>query len=282
MADHAVVEDDIIFIYTGGRAPQHITHARIDKSVTVIEEEAFCGNPHLLSVDIHDKVERVKHMAFCNCTSLSSVKLLGVKVIEEGAFYNCTQLTDVEFGNKLEIIRHTVFASCTSLENVTIPSVKNVGEWAFNGCTRLTSLDLPEELETVQYQAFDNCPSLRRLVIPLNDGTHDGITIDNDNVFDCPNLTRVALVGWVHSFISSSPLEHWRKEIIDEIRQINQVLPNTPTREKTAAIQQWMRLVIRKINKYKSEHYSYKILKEATALLERALFIENKEVRLRR
>jgi hypothetical protein len=61
----------------------------------------------------------------------------------------------------------------------------------------------------------------------------------------------------------------------DELRRINKILPNTPPKEKTAAIFQWMGLVIRRINSYKSEDYSDRVLKEATALLERVLFIQN-------
>ncbi len=67
-----------IFIYTGGRAPQHITHARIDKSVKIIDAEAFSNNPHLISVELHDGVELIRILAFCNCTSLRWMKLLGV------------------------------------------------------------------------------------------------------------------------------------------------------------------------------------------------------------
>jgi hypothetical protein len=43
MADHA--DDDDIFVYMGGRVPEHlsriITHARIDESVTTIDDGAF-------------------------------------------------------------------------------------------------------------------------------------------------------------------------------------------------------------------------------------------------
>jgi len=39
MADHAVGED--IFVYTGGRAPQHVVNAIIDESVEEIEYHAF-------------------------------------------------------------------------------------------------------------------------------------------------------------------------------------------------------------------------------------------------
>eukprot|EP00984_Skeletonema_dohrnii_P003031 scaffold1017_cov95-Skeletonema_dohrnii-CCMP3373.AAC.5 len=56
----------------------------------------------------------------------------------------------------------------------------------------------------------------------------------------------------------------------EEINRINQVLPDTQTRNKTATIRQWMHSVIDKMDRYKAEHYSY--VKEAVTLLELALW----------
>ena len=61
MAEHADGDDfdGDIFIYRGGRAPQHITHVLIDESVDEIEEEAFDGCENLLTVETHDGLRRV-------------------------------------------------------------------------------------------------------------------------------------------------------------------------------------------------------------------------------
>ena len=76
MADHAdddVDNNNIIYIYTGGRVPQHlkniITHAIIDKSVREIDDEAFYNCPNLLDVKGHDGVETVRKWVFCSCPS---------------------------------------------------------------------------------------------------------------------------------------------------------------------------------------------------------------------
>lgn len=282
MADHAVTSqwnnaNHTIFIYTGGRAPQHITRARIDKSVKVIDGEAFSNNPHLISVEIHDGVERVMIMAFCNCTSLRSVKLLGVKVIEEGAFYNCISLTDVKLGVKLETIGDDTFAHCSSLKQMTIPFARTIGKQAFTNCTQLTDLALPEGLERVGLNALKNCPSLKHIAMPLKDGMFVG-----KGALDCPNLSTLSLVGGIHHLVYSSPLEHWRNEMKDDMRSINKILPKTAEGEKNNAIQRWAEPLLFKIHHYKMEHYSYGILKEADALLERALFIQSGGVRTRR
>ena len=86
----------------GGRVPEHfrahITRARVHKSVTAIDDNAFRNCPRLLDVEGHDGVEGVGANAFYNCPSLRWVQLPGVKIIDENAFDDCKQLTDVEFG----------------------------------------------------------------------------------------------------------------------------------------------------------------------------------------
>eukprot|EP00574_Skeletonema_japonicum_P000328 CAMPEP_0201740244 /NCGR_PEP_ID=MMETSP0593-20130828/46204_1 /ASSEMBLY_ACC=CAM_ASM_000672 /TAXON_ID=267983 /ORGANISM="Skeletonema japonicum, Strain CCMP2506" /LENGTH=101 /DNA_ID=CAMNT_0048234549 /DNA_START=676 /DNA_END=977 /DNA_ORIENTATION=- len=58
--------------------------------------------------------------------------------------------------------------------------------------------------------------------------------------------------------------------MIAEIDRINQVLPATRVNEKTNEIQQWMELVLDKMDHYKAEHYRY--VKEGVTLLELALW----------
>ena len=56
----------------------------------------------------------------------------------------------------------------------------------------------------------------------------------------------------------------------EEIERINQTLPDTRSAEKGAAIQQWIRTVLDRMEHYKAEHQT--LLKEAMALLELALW----------
>jgi hypothetical protein len=268
-------EGDEIFVYTGGEqiVPHDVRRVRIDKSVKIVPEHAFEQRRNLIYVEFHDGVEIIEMFAFWRCQLLSSVKLPGVKVIEFGAFSGCSGLTDVEFGDKLETIGKNAFNWCTSLRSVTIPSVRTIGEWAFGSCKQLTDLDLPEGLDAVGESAFYGC-SLRRISMPLKDNMIE------DDVFDnCRNLTTVNLVGGIHKTIASLHLESWKNQIRDEIDRINQVLSNTRFLEETAAIQQWIRSVIGRIDHYKSEHKT--LLKEATTLLELALWKANLDERKR-
>ena len=268
----ALGDDDEIFVYMGGdqRVPERVRRARIHKSVKIISEGAFSYRRHLISVEFHDGIEIIEACAFYGCTLLRGpIKLLGIKIIKEWAFRGCSGLADVECGDQLETIEQEAFGSCTSLRNIIMPQVLTVGRWAFERCW-LTDLELPEELEILHENAFGSCESLRRIALPLKDGM---IGVD---VFDgCWSLTTVALVGGIHTTVSSMHLESWRNEMTGEINRINQVLP-TITFGKTSSIQQWMRSVIHRLDHYKNEHH--KLLKEATTLLELALWKANLDI----
>eukprot|EP00985_Skeletonema_marinoi_P004392 scaffold1919_cov83-Skeletonema_marinoi.AAC.2 len=84
MADHANDGnndgggDRDVFVYRGGRAPHHVTHVRIDKSVEVIVDFAFEYCKHLVQVDTHDGIRKVGERAFDWCRSLKSIDLRSV------------------------------------------------------------------------------------------------------------------------------------------------------------------------------------------------------------
>eukprot|EP00985_Skeletonema_marinoi_P025567 scaffold18912_cov80-Skeletonema_marinoi.AAC.1 len=272
MAEQVVVgaqADDEAFVYIGGDqvVPMDVVRVRIDKSVKIIPRDAFCNRQRLIYVEFHDGIEIVEKWAFTCCSSLRSVKLLGVKIIESGAFISCVVLAQVEFSNKLETIEQGAFQYCHSLTRIRMPSVKTIGQQSFDNCLEMTDLELPEGLETIERYAFHNCNRLRRIAVPLK------VDMIDANVFAfCLNLTTVDLVGGIHRTIASLHLEGWRNEMRGEINRINQVLHVT-FREKTAAIQQWIQSVISRIDHYKAEHKS--LLKDATTLLELALWKAN-------
>jgi hypothetical protein len=217
---------------------------------------------------MHDGVEIIEEWAFNGCTSLRGIKLPGVKVIEEYAFYYCPALEDVGFGDKLETIGINSFYQA-ALRNIKIPKVRVIGYYAFYKCEQLTDVEiLSEELERIEGYAFGKCPRLRRIAVPLK------ANLLGNQVFDeCYNLSQVDLVGGIHKTVSSLLLQSWRNEMNDVINEINYLLPNTTTDEKTRAIQHWMDRVIHRIEHFKSEHYT--LLKEFTTLLELALWKAN-------
>eukprot|EP00985_Skeletonema_marinoi_P028199 scaffold24279_cov74-Skeletonema_marinoi.AAC.1 len=234
---------DVFFVYRGGRAPRNITHVRIDKSVEVIEDLAFEYCEDLVQVDTHDRIRKVGWRAFNECESLKSIDLRSVLEIGEAAFRGCENLTDVKFGNKLETIWWNAFDGCTSLERLKFPSIITVKSGAFQSCKALSSIEFSERLDTIGPCAFYRCDRLRRIAIPLKRGlfTFNPHLQEYDQFSGCDQFTTVHLVGGSYNkTIASLHMESWRTEMIEEINRINQVLPNTPSDEKTAAIKQWI------------------------------------------
>ena len=281
MADHADgANDGDIFIYRGGRAPEHVTHVRIDESVDEIEKSAFQFRRHLVQVETHDGIRKVGNGAFSYCRSLRWINLKSAVEIGQCAFYNCEDLESVEFGGNLETIGEEAFWNCSSLTHLKLPSIITIETVAFSNCTRLIDIELSERLETIEQGAFGGCERLQRIVIPLKRDLfvfeeyplwQGKGTVKGYHQFDeCEQLTTVDLVGGTHKTVASLHMDSWRTEMIAEINRINQVLPTIPADDKTGVIQQWMEWVIDKMDNYKAEHCRY--VKEGITLLELAVW----------
>ena len=257
-------------MYRGGRAPQHVTHVLIDKSIDEIEDRAFNGCQDLEQVETHDGIRKIGKEAFYRCTSLPRINLKSVVEIEEWAFYSCENLESVEFGDRLETIGDSAFDRC-SLQHLRLPSIVTIGNFAFMNCIRLTDIDLSGRLETIGAGAFWGCERLRRIAIPLKRDLFEYVEDQGyTQFFDCEQLTTVDLVGGIHKSVASLHMDTWRAELIANINRINQVLPNTRDFRKSDVIRQWMEVVMDKFDHYKAEHYRY--VKEGITLLELALW----------
>ena len=256
----------IFFVYTGGRAPRDVRRARIAENVDTVPRGAFF-ECQLIEVEGHDKLKKIENDTFIRCRRLRRVtNMRGVKEIEVWAFSHCTVLSELDF-DKLEIVEFAAFASCESLRSINLPSLRRVGAQAFYGCTALTDVVFGKDLERIEGSAFCECPSLRRIAIPLK----VDLIIEDRAFRSCNNLSRVDIAGGAHKTISSLHLESWRDHMREVIESINQELPNTLSGwEKTAAIQQWIRSVLDRMEHYKAEHQL--LLKEAMTLLELALW----------
>ena len=277
MMQPAEDDDDDVFVYMGGdqQVPDGVRRAKIHISVKIVRARAFKDRRQLIYVEFHDGVEIVEEEAFYCCRSLRSVKLLGVKIIKELAFF-CSGLTDVEFGDKLETIESQAFNCCSSLSKIRIPTVRTIGAYAFAYCHGLSDVEFGERLIALPEKTFNDCDNLKRIALPLKSG------LIRDDVFKkCPKLTTVDLVGGVHNTVASLHMESWRDVMMGEINRINEELPTISGGmtfpfddwRKTVAVQQWMESTVHLLDECKDEHH--KILKEATMLLELALWKAN-------
>jgi len=274
MADHADDSDEgDIFVYRGGRAPQHVTHVRIDKSVDEIEEKAFHNCVHLVKVETHDGIRKVGKKAFCRCKLLRRINLQSAVEIDYGAFAGCRNLVEVEFGDELERIGNNAFAYCTSLKHLKLPSIISIESEAFEECSALTDIELSERLETIGVRAFNDCERLQRIAIPMKrDLISDQFWRHEYNQFGyCEQLATVDLVGGIHKTVASLHMESWRTDMLEEIKRMNEFLPICTTGDaKTNLIRDWMILVFYKMVNFKARHCMY--VKEGITLLELALW----------
>ena len=276
MADHADDNfDGDVFIYRGGRAPQHITHALIDESIDEIEDNAFNNCQNLLTVDTHDGIRRIGNSAFYECKSLRLINLKSAVAIGAFSFYKCTNLLSVEFGDRLEIISGGAFTLCISLQHLKLPSIITIGLSAFSDCTRLIDVELSERIESIWARAFDHCQSLQRIAIPLKEHLlRECLPGKAPDQFDfCYNLATINVVGGIHKTVASLHMEEWRHDMSEEISEICTCLCSIRTdypRVKSRLIKWWLASVLNKLNEYKARHCRY--VKEAMSLLELALW----------
>ncbi len=274
MADNnqLVVDDDDggddVFVYMGGEqeVPRDIRRAKIDEAIDTIPREAFMDCTQLIEVEGHDKLKKIEGGSFNDCRSLRRLMHMnGVKEIEKLAFNKCNALSDLEF-DKLEIIGRGAFNFCRSLRSINLPYVRRIGNFAFHSCKALTDAVFGKDLEKIGGFAFYKCTSLRRIAIPLN----YSLIVEDSAFLSCESLSRVDVIGGIHTTTSSLHLESWRDEMMEEIERISQTVQGTPGVEKGAAIQRWIEPILDKMEHYKTEHKV--LVKDAMALLELALW----------
>ena len=163
---------------------------------TNIGFRAFGGCTELVSVEIPSSVESIDNLAFCECTSLSSVKFgpnSQLTSISFGMFYGCTSLKDITIPSSVTIIDWHAFYKCASLKDITIPSsVTSIGESAFFGCTSLKNIKVPSSVTSIGPAAFQECNSLESIEIPFvgKSPTAEGVAARFGYVFGYPRVSN--------------------------------------------------------------------------------------------
>ena len=173
---------------------------KANKTITSVKDKA------ITTINIPDEidgvaVEKIAHVAFRDCTSLTSVTIPNsVTTIGKQAFYLCSSLTSVTIPNSVTTIGDGVFRNCTSLTSVTIPnSVTTIGKQAFYLCSSLTSVTIPNSVTTIGGSAFYECSSLTSITIP-----NLVTSIRSATFYRCIKLTSVTIPNSVTSIGSSA------------------------------------------------------------------------------
>lgn len=163
--------------------------AVVSKAVNHLRREMFCDCTALVSVTLHDDIEKIDDAAFSGCRNLAVVEMPAcVRRIGERAFYN-TALTEVAIPESCEWLDAEAFKDCTKLEKATLPtSLYKVSEGAFEGCVRLVSVEIPQGVHVLESRVFSGCSSLLSVTLPYS------VSALGLSCFaDCRRLTEVTL-----------------------------------------------------------------------------------------
>jgi len=125
-------------------------------SVTLMSENAFCGNANLVGITIGNNVKNIGNSAFMDCSGLTDLTIgNAVTDIGDYAFQNCTKLTDVVIPNSVITIGDQAFCFCSGLINLSLGSkVASIGDYAFDSCTSLVKVIIPSSITNLGDLAF--------------------------------------------------------------------------------------------------------------------------------
>ena len=102
----------------------------------------YINDQEIKDLVIPENTGEVKFGAFFNCTSLSSITILGgVTNIRKSAFNGCSSVSKIIFGESLMKIGDYAFKGCSSLSSLVLPaSVESIGDSTFYNCTSISSI----------------------------------------------------------------------------------------------------------------------------------------------
>lgn len=134
------------------------------KPVTAIDQYAFSGNLHLLSVTIPSSVKEIGPESFAQCAKLTTVNIPeGVTEIKAGTFCG-KSVSTIAVPNSVKTIGRFAFLKNTQLTSVTFGAgsqLETIAASAFSGCTALTELTLPATVTLLDNQCFNGCSKLK-------------------------------------------------------------------------------------------------------------------------
>lgn len=232
--------DAQMYHYTGGRAPQHITHVRIHCPLLY---EAFHNCRRLLSVDFsrsssgssnstNSFIDNIPLRAFANCISLKKLKLFGIRTIGTAAFRNCSSLSEIEFDELLCSVGYQAFCRCVGLKRIVIvPSFQKKKEKLLTDENTYNSSSSDSKGDNDRKNEKDGNPSSEQHHIKIHTDAFDG----------CTSLTTIQFPQHVYNAISYLHLSTWKDQIYQKMDNINHTLQSSACgNNKTRTIADWI------------------------------------------
>ena len=80
-----------------------ITEVVVEDGINDIGQMAFYELPNLTTVTLGADIVEIRHYAFKNCKSLTTINMENVDIIREGAFYGCSALENLSFMDGVDV-----------------------------------------------------------------------------------------------------------------------------------------------------------------------------------
>ncbi len=188
----------------------HLVSVKINDSVLVIEDRAFCSDNNLEYVYIGAGVREIGNDVFERCTSLKTIEVSpqnqhfksidgnlytkdGSKLIHYSAGNDRTEFT---VPDGVTTIGAFAFSSNNNLTKITLPdSVKTIERNAFYYCRAIKEINLPEGLESIGSYSFIGCDSLVSIVIPSTASVLERVFAECDNLSSVTISHGVDMIG---------------------------------------------------------------------------------------
>lgn len=122
-----------------GIVDRTVKSVSIPETTTTIAANAFNGCRELVSIELHDGLEKVMDYAFFNCVKmeLDTIPQI-VSSIGAYAFGNCTAITSITFKGTPATIVETAFYGDTNISVINVPWAEGAVAGAPWGATNAT------------------------------------------------------------------------------------------------------------------------------------------------
>lgn len=149
------------------------TDVIVPNGVTQVRSYVFQTSP-VKSVFLPDSVTSIGKYAFCECRSLTSVRMSpNVDSIQQSAFKYCTLLEEIELPESLTTITSDAFRY-SGLQSIVIPqNIVSISGYAFS-TTDLKTVTFRGTPTTIPTTVFNSCSYLTTINVPWAEGAVSG------------------------------------------------------------------------------------------------------------
>ena len=152
-----------------------------------------------------DGLTSIGHLAFANCSRLTSVTIPDSVIDISYAFHDCSGLMciTVSDNNPAYASVDGILYNKAKTEIIHVPQaikgeviipdgITSIENWAFNGCRELTSITIPKSVTEIGAFAFNGCSGLTSMTIA------ESVTSFGDDAFYlCENLSSITFNGTI-------------------------------------------------------------------------------------